>query len=733
MIAAIKFIIKSLVVLAYLLFTVNSYSYNLQSTNYHVTGGLISSGGEKSLNSTNYRINTTIDGPASITNLSTNYKIFPGYQSQPYRPGTITNLYVSSGTNAEEINIVWTSPGADGTVGSASSYVVKYATYSINSQSLFDLASTYDQNWTPATPPGSNEEKTLTGLNEETTFYIAIEARDSARNQAYFSTGTILSAWTQTTGKPNEPSGFTGTVLSTSSILWEWTDEATNESGYYLCTSTNGRITTDLGVDKSSYTETGLEINTQYTRCAEVYNSTGSKYSDSYSRYTFATAPSNLQAVSVYDSSVTFSWDSGICSSYGLAGAKDSDFTVEHTTFIAFADNLTVLTTTVYNLSENTLYYFRVWGYNGDGVETGYTDSVSANTIDVSFPGITYNKPLDENNDPISKIGVLGNKMSIEITVTDNRKVTGATLYYRKIGETSYNNSSFSLSGNTLVSKTGTADISKEFVENSLSSNGFEYYITATDSVNVSTYPTAFPRTITVSRATSKSVSDGTVSLFDGNPEDGETGVNIPAGALDFAVPITITQENAAAEAPAVDEQIDITKNNGRPVAVFDFGPDGTQFKKPVSLTLVYFDHDPKDGFVDGTNIDESTLGVYFWDGSKWRIVGGNVDKDKNTITASVYHFSKYALFPASTRLESDIRFLTRYTPARFGASAYRVIIYDVTGRIVIELDKNQFGENIIQWDGEDENNIPVESGFYIYKVEDEAGEIVYGSIVIAR
>ena len=49
----------------------------------------------------------------------------------------------------------------------------------------------------------------------------------------------------------------------------------------------------------------------------------------------------------------------------------------------------------------------------------------------------------------------------------------------------------------------------------------------------------------------------------------------------------------------------------------------------------------------DIAGVDENTLKVYYWDATKnqWTLIGGTVDKVKNTVTAEVSHFSIYGLF----------------------------------------------------------------------------------------
>jgi len=63
-----------------------------------------------------------------------------------------------------------------------------------------------------------------------------------------------------------------------------------------------------------------------------------------------------------------------------------------------------------------------------------------------------------------------------------------------------------------------------------------------------------------------------------------------------------------------------------------------------VSLTFHYADAN-NDGVVDGTEINESDLNVYYWDGSAWVAVASPVrDGTLNTITVTVDHFTGFSL-----------------------------------------------------------------------------------------
>jgi phosphodiesterase/alkaline phosphatase D-like protein len=106
-------------------------------------------------------------------------------------PDAVTNLATSNATSSS-IDLSWTAPGDDGSVGTASSYDIRYSTSAIT-----------ESNWSSATQvsgepapqaAGSSEAVTVSGLTSETTYYFAIKTTDDAGNVS---------------GVSNSPSGTT--------------------------------------------------------------------------------------------------------------------------------------------------------------------------------------------------------------------------------------------------------------------------------------------------------------------------------------------------------------------------------------------------------------------------------------------------------------------------------------------------------------------------------------------
>ncbi|MEW6042107.1 MAG: hypothetical protein AB1633_11360, partial [Elusimicrobiota bacterium] len=144
-------------------------------------------------------------------------------------------------------------------------------------------------------------------------------------------------------------------------------------------------------------------------------------------------------------------------------------------------------------------------------------------------------------------------------------------------------------------------------------------------------------------------ISDGTytknvISSAGGvvkDPNVKDVIVEIPEGAVDGQKIISIKSENK-------DDQIreNRKKENAERQKIkrvgkeYKFGPDGTQFAKPVIITISYTDEEIKD-------INEQGLKIAYWNEttSEWEVVtNSKANPDENKITAEVTHFSVYQI-----------------------------------------------------------------------------------------
>lgn len=96
-------------------------------------------------------------------------------------PADTTDL-VATSLSDTEVKLEWTAPGDDGSVGTASSYDVRYSTSAIT-----------EGNWAAATEAsgeptpgiaGTEEEMEVSGLDADTTYYFGLKTSDEVPNES---------------------------------------------------------------------------------------------------------------------------------------------------------------------------------------------------------------------------------------------------------------------------------------------------------------------------------------------------------------------------------------------------------------------------------------------------------------------------------------------------------------------------------------------------------------------
>jgi len=259
------------------------------------------------------------------------------------------------------------------------------------------------------------------------------------------------------------------------------------------------------------------------------------------------------------------------------------------------------------------------------------------------------------------------------------------------------------------------------------------YFLTAYDGVNTSTSQII---SLVVTRIRSQTVGQGGGIILVPSPDGGQTTLEIPPGAISFPTEISATtlDRHHPSFKAALDPNIDLTsKPDGKPLAIYEFQPEGTRFNLPLIVKLYY----------PPTTIDRDKLKVFLREGNRWVTQGGKAN-DSNQIVFRLTHFSKYAIFPAkpSVQLTTDKKFITpnsdgRNDSATWPESVKQIKLYDVSGLQIWQGHTNEFARNqlgdVIEWNGTDQDGKTVESGAYIYKAESVMGESSYGVIIVIR
>ena len=386
-------------------------------------------------------------------------------------------------------------------------------------------------------------------------------------------------------------------------------------------------------------------------------------------------------------------------------------------------------------LNVGVTYYFALWIKDDSDNWSDISNIASAIAFDIEDkvpPTVTHK--------PYSYIGMLGNKVVIIADVYDEYGVKEVVLKYRKKGEGS------SYPGEVKFVPYTDATLQNyrckaEIPVSSVTLSGIEYYIIAYDfKDNKGYYKTAGnPQSLDVSQQNYFVGPFETNELVvpDGNPEDGNTMLILQT-LQDVKHDIEINQlENNMYKATQDDTDVDINKNNGYPLAVYEVRPYAKTLPQKTKFKVLYLDTDG-DSVIDNTSVSETEdIRMYFWKGSKWELCS-NVQKntEDNTVTADIYTTGIYALFVYSQQsvpfeVKNLQKFITPDYPLVFHQSVVECEIYDLSGKKVDVVKKEAQTSKII-WYGKVKDKY-VESGCYILRIKDDQGKVYTTMVIFAK
>lgn len=226
---------------------------------------------------------------------------------------------------------------------------------------------------------------TVSGLTPSTTYRFRVQAY----NYSTWS-GELKSAYSNIvtipipTPIPAAPTNLSATAASSSQINLSWTDNSSNESGFYIerGTASAGPFSqiASVGANVNTYSNTGLTASTSYWYKVRAYNANGnSGYSNMATATTSAAtlaAPANLVATINSRSQITLSWTDNT--------SNESGFYIERapsggsfTQVASVGANVVSYVNT--GLATGTAYQYRIRAYNGSG-NSAYSSTVTATT-----------------------------------------------------------------------------------------------------------------------------------------------------------------------------------------------------------------------------------------------------------------------------------------------------------------------------------------------------------------
>jgi fibronectin type 3 domain-containing protein len=229
------------------------------------------------------------------------------------------------------------------------------------------------------------------------------------------SSGSIIASASVTVSAFPAPTGFAGTALGATSILWSWTDSATAELGYRVMNGT-ANLSGSLPAGTTSWTQTGLTPNTVYgPYFARVFNSSATADSNTASRRTRAASPSGSTVASFSATAATVSWSSNGNPAGTVAELHKSTDNASFSLFLSSP----VSTVHDSSLLGCTSYYYKALYLNADLVASAFDATVlvrTADTVPAAPAGLTAE-------------AVAGGRVAFTWTGSPTEGVTGYRLY----------------------------------------------------------------------------------------------------------------------------------------------------------------------------------------------------------------------------------------------------------------------------------------------------------------
>ncbi|TCO69050.1 fibronectin type III domain-containing protein [Marinisporobacter balticus] len=448
--------------------------------------------------------------------------------------GTIT----ASNETANSVDISWTAGSDDRTAEGNLSYKVVYSTTnSINSVADIETSANgiVAKDWT-----ANITSATVTGLNENTTYYFNVLVKDEAGNIAAYTAASKATLLSADTTEPTVGNGGTITASNetANSVDVSWTagsDDRTAEGNLSykvvyattdninsvadIETSANGTVAKDWTANINNFQVTGLTENTTYYFNVLVKDEAGN-----IAVYTVAskatvlsadaTAPTvgnsgTITASNETVNSVDVSWTAGNDNrtaegnlSYKVVYATTDNINsvadIETSGNGTVAKNWTanITSATVTGLNENTTYYFNVLVKDEAGNIAVYTVASKATVLsaDTTEPTVGNGGTITASNETVSSV-------DISWTAGSDDRTAEGNLSYKVVYATTNNINSVAeieTSANGIVAKDWTANITSATVTGLTENTTYYFNVLVKDEAgNITAYTAASKATAT--------------------------------------------------------------------------------------------------------------------------------------------------------------------------------------------------------------------------------------------
>jgi len=347
------------------------------ATHYQV---MSSTGGQMS---TGLTPNTTVWVEGGLSPNTTYYRyveaFMGGYYSSSTIAGVLTNVVAPN-------NIVW---GAAASTSAAVSWTDNTGnpantTYIVQLSTMPDFSATIYSSSTVKAAGGAM----IQPLTPNTFYYGQVTA---VSYTGVSSASALSPVWTLTSAAVPQALAFNSVFISSAALSWTANNNPLINTRYEVSLSTDNftanfstPIALSYGFTALNTTAYGLAAATTYYARVRAYDILGnpSGFSDIISTMTLPPVPVTLSVLTVSSSTAVLSWlpnGNPLSTVYEVYYSSDN-FCTLFSTPIVFSERLTALTTTVYSLAPNTIYWFKVRSFQYTGIPETFSNTVSAIT-----------------------------------------------------------------------------------------------------------------------------------------------------------------------------------------------------------------------------------------------------------------------------------------------------------------------------------------------------------------
>lgn len=149
---------------------------------------------------------------------------------------------------------------------------------------LIDRSPNGSSSWSQVANLSANSENwDDNGLTESTTYYYRVSASNANGSSGFATANATTDDPSAPPPPPISPTGLSANGVSASQIDLDWSHSGSNEDGFRVERSDSGQgnwtVVATLGVNASSYSDTGLPANTTYDYQVAAFNASGESYS----------------------------------------------------------------------------------------------------------------------------------------------------------------------------------------------------------------------------------------------------------------------------------------------------------------------------------------------------------------------------------------------------------------------------------------------------------------------